>query len=68
MIDPSRTVAELVLEQPSRSRVFEELGIDYCCGGKRSLTDACEARGIAPVDAVAALETALVLRELRGSR
>ena len=25
MIDPSRTVAELVLEQPSRSRVFEEL-------------------------------------------
>ena len=58
MIDPSRTVAELVLEQPSRSRVFEELGIDYCCGGKRSLTDACEARGIAPVDAVAALETA----------
>ena len=47
MIDPSRTVAELVLEQPSRSRVFEELGVDYCCGGKRSLTDACEARGIA---------------------
>ena len=56
MIDPSRTVAELVLEQPSRSRVFEELGVDYCCGGKRSLTDACEARGIALDHAVAALD------------
>jgi regulator of cell morphogenesis and NO signaling len=58
MIDPSRTVAELVLERPSRSRVFEQLGIDYCCGGKRSLTDACEARGLAPADALAALEAA----------
>jgi regulator of cell morphogenesis and NO signaling len=58
MIDPSRTVAELVLEQPSRSRVLEELGIDYCCGGKQSLTDACAARGIAPADAVSALDAA----------
>jgi regulator of cell morphogenesis and NO signaling len=58
LIDPSRTVAELVLEQPSRSRVFEELGVDYCCGGKRSLTDACEARGIPLDQAVAALESA----------
>lgn len=58
MIDPSRTVAELVLEQPSRSRVFEELGVDYCCGGKRSLTDACETRGILLDEAVAALDAA----------
>ena len=27
MIDASRTVADLVLEQPSRARVFEELGV-----------------------------------------
>jgi regulator of cell morphogenesis and NO signaling len=58
MIDPSRTVADLVLEQPSRSRVFEELGVDYCCGGKRSLTDACEARGVPLAEAVAALDAA----------
>jgi regulator of cell morphogenesis and NO signaling len=57
-IDPSRTVAELVLEQPARARVFEELGLDYCCGGKTPLQDACEARGL-PVDAaVTALEDA----------
>ncbi len=55
-IDPSRTVAELVLEQPARARAFEELGLDYCCGGKTPLAEACDARGLAVEDAVAALE------------
>ena len=36
-----RTVREIALEEPSSVRVFESLGIDYCCGGKRRLTDAC---------------------------
>jgi len=57
-IDPSRTVAELVLERPSRARVFERLGLDYCCGGKRSLAEACAGRGIDPAAAVAALAAA----------
>ena len=57
-IDPSRTVAELVLEQPSRTRVFEQLGLDYCCGGKRSLADACARRGVQLDAAVTALESA----------
>lgn len=56
-LDPSRTVAELVLERPSRARVFERLGLDYCCGGKSSLSDACEHRGIDTAAAVDALET-----------
>lgn len=55
-IDPSRTVAELVLERPARARVFEELGLDYCCGGKTPLDDACAARGVPVGQAVAALE------------
>jgi len=59
MIDPSRTVAELVLEQPSRARAFEDLGIDYCCGGKQSLDSACDARGLDVDTAVAALEAAV---------
>jgi len=57
-IDASRTVADLVLEQPSRARVLEELGLDYCCGGKTPLADACAARGLAVSEAVAALEAA----------
>jgi regulator of cell morphogenesis and NO signaling len=45
-LSTSSTVAELVLERPSRARVFEQLGLDYCCGGKRSLEDACRRRGL----------------------
>jgi len=29
-----KTVRELALENPIATRVFEKLGIDYCCGGK----------------------------------
>jgi len=37
-----KTVRELALENPSSTRVFENLGIDYCCGGNQSLREACE--------------------------
>lgn len=46
-LDPHSTVGDLVRQSPSRARVFEGLKIDYCCGGKVSLTRACEKRGIA---------------------
>jgi len=36
-----KTVGELAIESPSATRVFEKLGIDYCCGGNRSLEEAC---------------------------
>lgn len=39
-ITENSTVGQLVAEQPSRSRVFERLGIDYCCGGKVTLEKA----------------------------
>lgn len=45
-IDPSTTVTELALERPGSTRIFERLGLDYCCGGKRSLAAACERRGL----------------------
>jgi regulator of cell morphogenesis and NO signaling len=28
-----KTIRELALENPSATRIFESLGIDYCCGG-----------------------------------
>ncbi len=39
------TVGEMVAENPSRARVFEHFGIDYCCGGKLPLDEACAAGG-----------------------
>jgi len=45
-VSSNALVGALVAEQPGRARVFEELGIDYCCGGQRSLSDVCRERGL----------------------
>ncbi|TWU33930.1 iron-sulfur cluster repair di-iron protein [Novipirellula artificiosorum] len=39
-------VGELVRQRPQRSRVFEQFGVDYCCGGKVSLRQACEKKNV----------------------
>jgi regulator of cell morphogenesis and NO signaling len=39
----SRTVRELASTNPGAARIFESFGIDYCCGGERSLAQACTA-------------------------
>ena len=38
-------VPDWVIEHPESLAVFQELGIDYCCGGK-SLAYACRERGL----------------------
>ena len=40
------TVGEVAASMPAATRVFEELGIDYCCGGGSTLESACKAKGI----------------------
>ena len=46
-----KTVRELALENPAATRVFEKLGIDYCCGGNKSLEEACRTVNL-PMDEV----------------
>jgi regulator of cell morphogenesis and NO signaling len=41
-----RSVADLVAEDPRRASVFEQVGIDYCCGGAMPLTQACAEHGL----------------------
>ncbi len=40
------TLAEIVLDAPGAARVLEGFGLDYCCGGRQRLADACSARGV----------------------
>lgn len=40
-ITGARTLAELVIEVPSRAAVLEDRGLDYCCAGTRTLESAC---------------------------
>ena len=56
MLDIHAQVGHLVAEKPERSRVFERHGLDYCCGGKRSLEDACRDKSLDPSTVLAELE------------
>jgi regulator of cell morphogenesis and NO signaling len=51
------TVGRLVAENPARARVFEKHRIDYCCGGKLPLAEACERRKVDYATVVADLES-----------
>jgi len=51
MLDATNTVREFALQVPQSTRLFEKLGIDYCCGGGQSLGEACGQAKV-PVDAV----------------
>lgn len=54
-INPNATVRELAVELPHAVRVFEKLGIDYCCGGAKPLAEACVSAGVEVSKVVEAL-------------
>jgi len=58
MTPTTQTVREIALEQPSSIRVFERFGIDYCCGGRKPLAEACTAGNLEVDTVIAALEAA----------
>jgi regulator of cell morphogenesis and NO signaling len=58
MTPTTQTVREIALEQPSSIRVFEQFGIDHCCGGRKPLAEACTAGNVEVGNVIAALEAA----------
>jgi regulator of cell morphogenesis and NO signaling len=58
MITESETVADIALSVAGAARVFESHRIDYCCGGKRTLREACEKVSV-PIERVIAQLEAL---------
>src|SRR5262245_22551463 len=53
MITPDTTVADIATETPATIRIFQQHHIDFCCGGKVPLTQACAAHGL-DLDAILA--------------
>ena len=41
-IETMSTVRDLAVTIPGATRIFEQMGIDYCCGGGNTLGDACQ--------------------------
>lgn len=58
-INGKTTVRELVGRYPQTRKVFEEHGLDYCCGGGQSLADAAAKQGLETSALVTALEKAI---------
>lgn len=55
-IEPTDKLGDLVADDPRRARLFEQLGLEYCCGGRRTLEEACAQRGLDPETVVAVLK------------
>lgn len=58
MIAADTTLRTIALEQPATIRVFENLHLDYCCGGNRPLQAACAEKGLDVAAVVSSLNEA----------
>jgi regulator of cell morphogenesis and NO signaling len=54
-----RTVGQIAAEFPASVRVFEKHGIDFCCGGKIAVTEACGRKGLDPAILLAEIDEAI---------
>ncbi len=41
-----KSVGEIASQNPEKIKVFKKYGIDFCCGGSKTLKEACETAGI----------------------
>jgi len=58
-LSPTTAVGDIAAGHPKSLKVFHRHGIDFCCGGRRPLAQACEQSGVDPqaiLDAIAELE------------
>ena len=55
-ITETMTVAEVAAGLPAAIRVFERHHIDFCCGGRKTLRDACQERGLTVAELMEAVE------------
>lgn len=60
MATTNQTVRDIASENPGAVRVFEKYGIEYCCGGKVPLAEACAAKGLNFDDVLASLKSAAI--------
>ena len=59
------TLAELAAAGPAAARVLQRHRLDFCCGGARSVGEACAERGIDPQLLLAEIEVPADLADVR---
>lgn len=56
--EATSTLRDLALAHPAAARILESYHLDYCCGGKQTLGEACLAAGLNADEVVAAVQRA----------
>ncbi|MDZ7773761.1 MAG: iron-sulfur cluster repair di-iron protein [Balneolaceae bacterium] len=54
-----RTIGEIVAEDYRAAGAFKKFGLDFCCGGKRTVAEACNKKGVNVKELQQELRTAL---------
>lgn len=52
----TRSLADILADNPATARVLDRLGLDYCCHGQQPLESACAEAGLDPVAVMAELD------------
>ena len=63
----SETIGEMVVKDYRKAQVFKKLGIDFCCGGKKTVEDVCKTRGLDVESVKAELEAVSSEAEQNGN-
>jgi regulator of cell morphogenesis and NO signaling len=58
-ITEKSTVGDIVKTYPQVQMLFEQLSIDYCCGGKQTLKEACQKAGLSLQNVIEKIEEKL---------
>ena len=67
-IGAQKTVSEVATSFPGSIRVFEQYGIDFCCGGSKPLAEACQEKGVSVEQLLTEVEKAQKLPGNASSR
>ncbi|EDM37728.1 hypothetical protein PBAL39_14924 [Pedobacter sp. BAL39] len=55
ILKKEETIGEIVTSDFRKAQVFKSFGIDFCCGGKKTVAEVCEKKGINPDTVINAL-------------
>jgi len=51
-IQKDNKIGEIVAKNFHTAQIFENLGLDFCCGGKKTINDACNEKGLNPENVI----------------
>ncbi len=55
LVQKENKIGEIVAQNFRAAQIFESYGLDFCCGGKKTISEACENKGVNPDEVVASL-------------